>query len=30
MMALGMNIVEKVYDDLMGLCTRGHKPRPQE
>ena len=30
MMALGMNIVEKVYDALMGLCTRGHKPRPQE
>ena len=30
MMALGMNIVEKIYDDLMSLCARGHKPRPQE
>ena len=30
MMAVGMRVVEKVYDDLMGLCTRGHKPRPQE
>ena len=30
MMALGMNIVEKVYDDLTELCTRGHKARPQE
>ena len=30
MMGVGMRIVEKVYDDLMELCTRGHKPRPQE
>ena len=30
MMAVGMRIVENVYDDLMELCTRGHKPRPQE
>lgn len=30
MMALGMNIVEKVYDDLTTLCVRGHRPRPQE
>ncbi|WP_313994883.1 YbjN domain-containing protein [uncultured Selenomonas sp.] len=30
MMALGMNIVEKVYDDLTALCVRGHRPRPQE
>lgn len=30
MMAVGMRIVEKVFDDLMELCTRGHKPRSQE
>ena len=30
MMAVGMRVVEKVYDDLTGLCTRGHKARPQE
>ena len=30
MMAVGMRIVEKVYDDLMELCTRGHKQRSQE
>ena len=30
MMAVGMRVVEKVYDDLMELCTRGHRPRPQE
>ena len=30
MMGVGMRIVEKVYDDLMELCTRGHQPRPQE
>ena len=30
MMAVGMRIVEKVYDDLTELCTRGHKARPQE
>ena len=30
MMAVGMRVVEKVYDDLTELCTRGHKARPQE
>ena len=30
MMGVGMQIVEKVYDDLMELCVRGHKPRSQE
>ena len=30
MMAVGMRVVEKVYDDLTALCTRGHKARPQE
>ena len=30
MMGVGMQVVEKVYDDLMEYCTRGHKPRPQE
>ena len=30
MMAVGMRIVENIYDDLMELCTRGHRPRPQE
>lgn len=30
MMAVGMRIVEKVFDELMELCTRGHKPRSQE
>jgi len=30
MVAVGMPVVGKVYDDLMELCTRGHKPRPQE
>ena len=30
MMGVGMRIVEKVYDDVMELCTRGHQPRPQE
>ncbi|EKU72190.1 YbjN domain-containing protein [Selenomonas sp. F0473] len=30
MMALGMHIVENVFDDLMELCVRGHKSRPQE
>ena len=30
MMAVGMRVVEKIYDDLMELCTRGHKPHPQE
>ena len=30
MMGVGMRIVEKVFDDLMELCTRGHRPRPQE
>ncbi len=30
MVAVGMRVVDKVYDDLMELCTRGHKPRPQE
>ena len=30
MMGVGMQIVEKVYDDLMELCTRGHTPRPHE
>ena len=30
MMAVGMRVVENIYDDLMELCTRGHRPRPQE
>ena len=30
MMAVGMRVVENIYDDLMELCTRGHKPHPQE
>ena len=30
MMAVGMRIVENIYDDLMNLCTRGHQPRAQE
>jgi len=30
MMAVGMRITEKVYDDLMELCVRGHHPRSQE
>lgn len=27
MVAVGMNIVEGVFDELMELCTRGHSPR---
>ena len=30
MMAVGMRIVEKVYDDLTELCTRGHKASSEE
>ena len=30
MMALGMHVVGKVYDEVMELCTRGHRPRIQE
>ena len=30
MMAVGMRVVENIYDDLMNLCTRGHQPRAQE
>ena len=30
MMGVGMQVLEKVYDDLMEYCTRGHTPRPQE
>jgi len=30
MMALGMHIVENIFDDLMELCVRGHRPRTQE
>lgn len=30
MMGVGMQVIEKVYDDLMEYCTRGHTPRPQE
>ena len=30
MMAVGMRVVENIYDDLMNLCTQGHQPRAQE
>ena len=30
MMAVGMRVVEKVYDDLTELCTRGHKASSEE
>jgi len=30
MMGVGMQVVEKVYPELMGLCTRGHKPGSEE
>ena len=30
MMALGMHIVENIFDELMEICVRGHRPRPQE
>ncbi len=30
MMAVGMHIVEDIYDDLMQICTRGHRMRLQE
>ena len=30
MMGVGMQVVEKVYPELMDLCTRGHKPGSEE